>query len=249
MWKKNKYCALAALLTSAASIGSVRAAVTYHKITNNADIGISSTNTYTHKIDFAQTAPATATTVNGVTFDFFNSASDGTFNFSYNGGGDQHNNGTSTSPLADSGGGLLQGFLHQNGSNAGNGRTQTMTVSGLTAGVQYDLRIYAGRWGAGLDRSSIFTFDPDGAGPISDSTVSINQDSPTAIGFNAGDAFYISYTYTAVASQNLVITSQINNTAGASWHLYALTNQVIPEPGTFAMLAVGCAFLARHRRR
>lgn len=230
--------------------GAKAAVITAQKITNNADSGISSANTYTHKIDFASSAPTTATVVNGVTFDFFGATSDGTLNLAYNGGGDLANNGSVSSSytISETVVGLFQGFLHQNGSNAGLGKTQTMSLSGLTVGVQYDLRIYAGRWSTGVDRSSTFTFDPDGPGAISDTTVSINEDNPTALGLVAGDAYYINYRYTAVAGQNLVITTTINNTAGASWHYYALTNQVVPEPGSLVLLGLGGLLLLRRRR-
>jgi PEP-CTERM motif len=45
-----------------------------------------------------------------------------------------------------------------------------------------------------------------------------------------------------------VITTTINNTAGASWHYYALTNQVVPEPGSLVLLGLGGLLLLRRRR-
>jgi len=239
-------CAFAATVVSSgtASAGVIGSA----QFTNDADSGISDTNTYTHKIDFAESAPGTAAVVNGVTFDFFNKASDGSLNFSYNGGGDEDNNGTSSSSLSGGVAGLLQGFLHQNGSFAGLDKIQTWTLSGLDAGVEYELRIYAGRWSTGVDRRSTFTFDPDGAGAVSDVSVSINEDNPTALGLSAGDAFYLSYRYTAVTGEDLVVKSQINNSAGASWHVYALTNQVVPEPTSLALMGLGGMMLMRRRR-
>lgn len=254
---QKKPLASIALIAIASTAGlSPAATISTQIFTNNADSGISSSNIYTHKLDFAASAPGIATTVNSVIFDHFDNGDDGTLGFSYNGGGDSQNNGTSSSvanaPVTGAVGGLLQGFLHQNGSNAGFDRVQTMTLTGLTAGTQYDLRIYNGRWGNdGVDRTNIFTFDPDGAGPISDVSTVFDQNDARSVGLSENDAWYINYRYTAVAGENLVVTSQIKNTQGASWHLYALTNQVVPIPETSSLTLCGIAgigLIIRRRR-
>ena len=43
----------------------------------------------------------------------------------------------------------------------------------------------------------------------------------------ANDAYYISYTFTAVAGQDLVITATQNN-LNYSWHLYGISNEEAP---------------------
>jgi len=105
--------------------------------------------------------------------------------------------------------------------------THTLTLSGLEPGVSYSTRIYTRAWGASPgNRPAIWTFDPDGDGPISDVTPEIKQDDATSIGCADGlQAYYINYEFKAV-SDKLVIT--IAHTAlPASWHLYGLTNQQV----------------------
>ena len=53
--------------------------ISYTKITGDADCGVSTNNTYTHKLDFGQGSPGA--TINGVSFDAYNAAADGTLNF------------------------------------------------------------------------------------------------------------------------------------------------------------------------
>ena len=93
--------------------------------------------------------------------------------------------------------------------------------------MSYSTRIYTRAWGASPgNRPAIWTFDPDGDGPISDVTPEIKQDDATSIGCADGlQAYYINYEFKAV-SDKLVIT--IAHTAlPASWHLYGLTNQQV----------------------
>ena len=195
----------------------------YVKITNDADCGISANNTYTHKLDFGQGSPGAL--INGVQFDAYNSAANGTLNFnrevatgllSDHAGNANHNvSGSLVDLLTD---------MYYNGANAPGGTT-TWTLSGLTAGQTYNTRIYTRQWGASDSRNVTFVFDPDGPGPRSDSTGKISQDNATSVGLaNDNDAYYINYQFTAVEGQDLVITlTQDNN--NQSWHLYGLTNQ------------------------
>ncbi len=198
-------------------------ALSYVQITSDEDCGISADNTYTHVLDFGTGTPGAL--VNGVQFDAYNNAANGTLNFlrevssgslSDHGGNGSHN---VTGGLVD----LMTDMLYNGGTIPGG--TTTWTLSGLAAGQTYHARIYTRMWGAGDSRNASFVFDPDGAGPISDSTGRLSQDNATSAGFaNGNDAYYISYQFTAVAGEDLVITAtQHVNTF--SWHVYGLTNQ------------------------
>jgi len=197
--------------------------ITYVQITGDADCGISTDNTYTHTLDFGTGTPGA--TINGVQFDAYNSAANGSLNFnrevatgslSHHGGNGNHNvSGALVDLLTD---------MYYNGNNAVDGVT-TWTLSGLTPGKTYHTRIYTRQWGASDQRNVTFVFDPDGPGPVSDATDKVSQDNATSVGFaNGNDAYYINYQFKAVAGQDLVISLTQDNT-NQSWHLYGLTNQ------------------------
>ena len=199
-------------------------ALSFVQITSDDDCGISAGNTYTHALDFGTGTPGAL--INGVQFDAYNAAANGTLNFnresssgaaSDHGGNGGHN---VTGSLVD-----LLTDMYYNGNNAPGGTT-TWTLSGLTAGQTYHTRIYTRQWGADDSRNVTFVFDPDGAGPVSDSTGKVSQDNATSMGFaNGDDAYYINYQFTAVEGEDLVITLTQDN-LNYSWHLYGLTNQV-----------------------
>jgi len=210
---------------------SVRAGtISYVQITGDADCGIDPENTYTHTLDFGQGTPGAL--INGVQFDAYNLAANGTLNF---------NRTVATGTLADHAGNaghnvsggladLLTDMYYNNNNAAGGGAT-TWTLSGLTAGQTYQTRIYSRQWGANNQRTVIFTFDPDGAGPVSDVTDTINQDDATTVGMPSDNtAYYINYEFTAVAGEDLVITLT-QDLLNQSWHLYGITNQEY-SPGT-----------------
>ena len=216
------------LTTTPASAGTI----TYVGITNDADCGISADNIYTHTLDFGTGTPGAL--INGVQFDAYNNAANGTLNFNRTAV-----SGTLNEHAGDAGhnvSGSLANLLtdmYYNGNNAAGGTT-TWTLSGLTPGQTYHTRIYSRPWGLSESRVVTFVFDPDGAGPISDSTEKINQDNATSVGFaNYNDAYYINYQFKAVAGEDLVITLTQDN-VNYSWHLYGLTNQEFsPEAALF----------------
>jgi len=220
--------AILGLLPPSANAGQI----SYVQVTNDSDCGISADNDYTHTLDFGTGTPGAS--INGVQFDAYNNAANGTLNF---------NREVSTGTLADHGGnaahnvsgGLvdLMTDMYYNNSHAPGGTT-TWTLSGLTAGMTYHARIYARQWGADNDRSVTFVFDPDGDGPIADSTEKINQDDATTVGFASdNDAYYINYQFKAVSGQDLVITvTQDGN--NQSWHMYGITNQQFSAQSAFS---------------
>ncbi len=207
--------------TALASAGTI----SYVKITGDGDCGIAPENIYTHTLDFGQGTPGAL--INGVQFDAYNLAANGTLNF---------DRAVATGNLSDHAGnanfnvtgGLVDLLtdMYYNGDNAVDGTT-TWTLSGLRAGQTYSTRIYTRQWGANNQRTVVFAFDPDGAGPVSDVTGTINEDDATTVGMpNDNDAYYIDYEFTAVAGEDLVITVTQDLT-NQSWHLYGLTNQEV----------------------
>ncbi len=208
--------------------------ISYVQITSDADCGISPDNTYTHTLDFGTGSPGAL--VNGVQFDAYNNAALGTLNFnreaesgslSDHGGNGSHN---VSGGLVD-----LMTDMYYNGGNAPGGVT-TWTLSGLAPGKTYHARIYTRMWGASDDRNVTFVFDPDGAGPVSDSTGLVSQDNATSVGFaNGNDAYYINYQFKAVSGQDLVISLSQDND-NYSWHLYGLTNQEFSSETASALL-------------
>ena len=216
---------MTALVLTAASVDA--GTISYIKVTNDLDSGIKSAYTYTHALDLDNNT--TGVTVNGVPFAGYNNASNGTLNFSRavaNGSINDHNGAgfvTTSGALA----GLMQGFFY-NGNPATDGTgLQTYTISGLAAGTTYDARLYSHQWANPPSRPNTLVFDPDGPGPISDSTGVIDQDVATTVGMpNATDSYFINYRYTAVAGQDLVITAANAVGSNASWHLYGFSNQI-----------------------
>ncbi len=220
--------AILGLTPTSADAGSI----SYVKITGDADCGISTDNTYTHKLDFGTGTPGAL--INGVQFDAYNAAANGTLNF---------NREVSSGYLYDHAGNAAHNVsgglvnlltdMYYNGDNAVGGTT-TWTLSGLTAGYTYHTRIYTRQWAANNQRTVVFEFDPDGAGPISDATETINEDDATTVGMpNDNDAYYINYEFTAVAGEDLVITVT-QDLFNQSWHLYGLTNRSSPRIGLFS---------------
>ena len=214
--------AILGLMTTSANAG----VISYVQITNDADCGISTDKTYTHKLDFGTGSPGAL--INGVQFDTYNNAANGTLNFNraISSGTLNDHAGNAAHNVSGSLANLLTDMIYNGNNDAGG--TTTWTLSGLTAGQTYSTRIYTRQWGAGNDRTATFVFDPDGAGPISDSTGSINQDDASASppGFtNDNDAYYINYQFTEVAGQDLVITAT-QSLFNQSWHLYGLTNEI-----------------------
>lgn len=222
--------------------GSANAAITYQLITNDANSGISNANTYTHAADLGG---GTIATVNGVSF----TNAPGNYTTDHNGS----NNGSPNNLPGGGLGNLMQGFQFRTSPNPV-GAVSTITLGGLSAGTTYDFRIYSGRWDTGADRTNIITFDPDGAGAISESTT-INQNNASTVpgeSFASDAIYYINYRYTAVANENLSVKFEIANSSLASWHLYGLTNQVvpavIPEPGALVLSVLGGMLFLRRRR-
>lgn len=219
--KYRNLALIATLGTTFALAGVAQAgSISYTKVTNDLDSGIDSSNTYTHAIDFESSG--TTATINGVAFA---SAGGDTANFTRtvaNGTLNNHH-GTGVVSTSENLANLMQGFLF-NASPATDGSgLQTYTITGLSSGTMYDMRVYSHNWGNPGSRFNTLVFDAGGA---NDSTGSINQDDSTTVGFATTDSYYINYRFVADSS-SLTFTAANASGSDASWHLYGLSNQVV----------------------
>jgi len=213
-------------------------------IGTDADTGIGTGTTYTHLLDFI--ADSSAAKINGV--QFLAAGRSGTGFTTGNIPGQilesQYNLGGSETG-AETGSGLeklLKDFYY-NSTNNGLGQSETVTLTGLTAGRSYRLKLFYRQWDANLanTRFTDLTFN-NGSG--TNDTLRVNEDESDA-------ARMIVYDYTAGPTGRLVVSfAEGGNASPASWHQYGLSNEVVPEPGA---LALGClcavGFLARRRSR
>lgn len=214
-------------------------------ITTDASSGISPDKTYTHAI-----SGGGAATVNGVVFSVLNSV-ETPADFTWDTGlftRNQINPINNGAWLPLEGGvtepglqGLLGGFSYSgNGDQAG--RSQTFTLSGLTAGTTYELRLYLRAWSEATVRPIDFSFT-NGAAPVEVPFGALILDRPGTVlnTDNFHSAYYLSFTYTAEAS-DLVIQAKVPDSAvgsSGSYHMYGMTHEVVPPPaGTLAITGV-----------
>ena len=211
-------------------------------ITNDANSGISESKTYTHLLDFI--GDGSAATINTKAF---TAAGTSGANWSSSGFGDTVPEALGGTTGADVGSGLeklLKDFYYRGGLAGGD---MSLTIDGLTAGVTYEARVYLRNWGGGSGRDIKFIFDEDDTGAISqDTTIDIDGTPAPS---------YLPYLYTAVSdgasgAHPLVIDFEQVNSRNASFHAYGFSNEVVPEPSTFAfaLAAVGLLGLRRRRR-
>ncbi len=206
-------------------------------LADETDSGISPSKYYTHRISGG--GPAT---VNGVEFQTLSpTESPSNLIWDISGGGTKAaiapiNNGDWDPVQAGvTGQGLLDllgGFAYFTNGNPGT--FQTYTLTGLTPGETYELRIYTRLWDTeGSGRPIDFEF-------INGSTVehpfgALLMDRPGVVMTNSHAAYCITYTYEAESTE-LTIRASIHESAApasGSHHLYGLTNEGLnpPEPG------------------
>jgi hypothetical protein len=209
------------------------ASVRMVRVTDEASVGISPDKNYTHLI-----SGGGAATVNGVLFQDLNNV-EGPENFLWDifGGGARGvintiNNRDWQPALGDvSGQGLLDllgGFVYQTWGEPGG--FQTYTLTGLTPGRTYELRIYTRLWDVGASGRPIDLIFTNGS-TVEQPFGGVLMDRPS-IALNVADthaAYYISYTYVAEATE-LIVNANVHPTgvaASGSHHLYALSNEAL----------------------
>jgi hypothetical protein len=206
--------------------------ITYEPITGDADSGISSTKTYTHAIDFGTN---TVATVNGVVFGDGNPGA-----FPGATGSQTVGTGSSTIPNNNGGTGGADGFLTAGGMRTlmrdmiFNDTTALITLTGLTPGQEYQVRLYNRAWGLSTRRQSI-GFDTDGSGTSilqAEATGSFYEDDarepdPSLDVYGRVNA--VTYTYTLAAGVTQ-LKIYVDTTLGDSYHFYGITNEEFPQP-------------------
>lgn len=207
--------------------------VNFIPISGDADSGISSAKTYTHAIDFGNDTPAAL--VNGVQFQSGMPAfgpiggtsatiGTGTLNLP-----SSHPGNANAEPYLVDGG--MEDLVEDMVYNAPNG---VITLTGLTPGVEYEIRFYNRAWAVG-DRGQEIGFDTDGVG--SDITGAEARAAFKADDASAPDPSFatatqvnaLTYTYTLAPGVD-TLTIYINKTATGTYHLYGLTNEVAAGP-------------------
>jgi hypothetical protein len=219
-------------------------------LTDDASTLISPANDYTHTVSGGSTA-----TVNGVNFAALTSgATPPNFSWDSPSKAEIGNNlgqwipaeGGVTGPGLIS---LLSGFTYANlGPEPGS--SQSFTLSGLTIGTPYDARLYIRVWDLGTSGRPIAFTMTNGAEV--DSFAGLEDRPGTVLGTgNQQQAYFVNYQFVA-QSTNLLITAAVPDDApvnSGSFHMYALTNQVVPEPTTAVCLVLaGAAGVWRRRR-
>jgi hypothetical protein len=207
-------------------------------LTDDASSGLSTNITYTHKI-----SGGGAATVNGVTLEELNPALTPTnFTWTVSAGAPAEINPINNSTWVPATGNvtgpglldMLGGFTYNTTGNPGG--FQTYTLSGLTVGETYKLKIFIRPWdNVGASRRPI-DFEFINGATIDIPFGSLVTDRPGVVLNNGNDhsAYYVCYTYVAEATDLMIkATVPIGSLpASGSFHLYGLTNEVIPEVST-----------------
>jgi hypothetical protein len=225
-------------------------------VTDDASTGVDNNLVYTHAV-----SGGGAGSINGVTLDVLNpTSSPANFAWASSGGmniiGPAPNNNNWNPALGGvTGAGALGMFGNFTfaGAGANEGSTQSFTLSGLTPGVPHEMRLFIRPWDqGGSGRPIDLTF----TGLVSDPATppgGAPEDRPSLV-IGAGNdhqAYYVSYNYLPSAAGTLVIDANVPigaPTNSGSFHMYGLTNAVVPEPSSMALIGLGCLGLLRRRR-
>ena len=214
--------------------------VSFIKITNDEDSGISSDLTYTHAIDFGRDPniydPSLVATVNGVEFvrdlgigttGAIARANSGTRNF----GGSVNFGITPDLSVVT---GDIANVLTDLRFKAPD--PSTIELTGLTPGEFYDLRLYdrAYTFQEGTRRATL-TYDINSDAVVDHTTPEFDTHDATAapVSLDGDVAWATSFVYQAGPNGSITLTigsNQDDVNDNYSYHLYGLTNQVAPSP-------------------
>jgi len=169
-----------------------------------ATLDLSPSKTYTHKLDFPGDGSSTA--INGVQLSAVGTAgvdplTGNAFTLSM----------ANPSAFSSGSSAVLTDFIHNSGQPAG--AVETLTLSGLTAGTNYDARLYYRNFGGRPNTVTLNT----GSGVTVIGTVD-QLPSPT-------NESYVTIKYKAESTSAVFTFAQ--QIATASWHQYAVTNEVV----------------------
>ena len=249
---KLSVCVTIALVVVFVGVTANAGTISIVDITGDTDCGISSANTYTHKIDMGKD-DSTVATVNGVAFDLLYQGADNptvidrisdlklkmqTFAIAPNTTGF---NDLKYGPVCVTAGSGMADLLEDMLYTVNHHTNAKLTLTGLTDRAEYDLRLYYRPITVNATRNVTLGYDVGDDGSVEDTTQMINQDAGEA-------AHYISYAYTATASGTVSVDITFDVTS-YGWCWYGMTNQVVPEPSTLALLLSGLVGLLAYAWR
>ncbi len=140
--------------------------------------------------------------------------------------------GSDTNDLTAGGGGsgvMADSFLY--GANAD---AQGITLESLTPGQAYQLSLFGVGWGDAGEPSRTATFGAGG------NFLSVNEEM-----FGGDRGLRVSYDFTASGTTETVSWDPVGD---GSFHLYGFALNVVPEPGSALLAALGLAGFVRRRR-
>lgn len=249
--------AMAASMTL--SSGAIAGTITFSPaLTDDASTGISTAKTYTHTV-----SGGAAAWVNEVYFDVLNAGyTPANFDWGTKVYSKNHIAGNNGAWLPASGGVTGPDLINLLGSftYSSDGQEypafQTFTLSGLTPGETYDARIYIRAWDTDstTGRPISIEYINGPAGAAATDTLGLYEDRPSFMDYDSDHmAYYVNYQYTAQTS-DLVIEARVYESSSGSFHMYALSNEVVPAVPLPSSLLLGASglvgiLLIRRQRR